>query len=198
MCAHHHDHGRRGLRLGTGVRQCQLGAADRIGLLSDTSALVTAGAAEPTQLLTLLAAYGEAEQDATVWGMVLERLSALCSLSGYSSSSAASGNGNGNDAPPAALAVAMRGWGRGIVLQKLAQVGWSPCNADGHLTRKLRGELIGLLPAVCAGAGADPAVAAALAECRGRFETFAANPADAVSKVCPPCLPAYPPTSAVL
>jgi hypothetical protein len=89
----------------------QLGAADRIGLLSDTAALVTAGAQQPTVLLTLLAAYGDAETDETVWTMLLERLSALCSLSAYATT----------DEHGAELASLVRSWCRGIVPLATAQ-----------------------------------------------------------------------------
>jgi hypothetical protein len=63
------------------------------------------------------------------------------------------------------------------VLRKLEQLGWDPLSSDGHLTRLLRGQLIGLLPAVCVGAGSDLMVKYVLAECRARFNAFAADTA---------------------
>lgn len=57
-----------------------------------------------------------------------------------------------------------------LLLPKLAEVGWTPLEADGHLTRKLRGELIAMLPAFCA---ADAGVQA---EARRRFDAFVVDP----------------------
>ena len=36
------------------------------------------------------------------------------------------------------------------IVPKLAELGWTPRDSDGHLTRKLRGELICVLPNFCA------------------------------------------------
>ena len=59
---------------------------------------------------------------------------------------------------------------RSLLLPKLAELGWTPRDSDGHLTRKLRGELICVLPNFCA---TDAAV---VGEARRRFDAFVAAP----------------------
>ena len=69
--------------------------------------------------------------------MLLERLS---SLGGLLRADAQLG-------PPFAA------FARALVLPQLRLLGWEPKPEDGHLTRKLRGELVPALPSLC-GAGA--------------------------------------------
>jgi puromycin-sensitive aminopeptidase len=104
----------------------------------------------------VLSAYAT-EDDATVWGMMLEQLHSLHSLL--------------TGAPE--LLAPFDTFARSMLLGKLSELGWTPRSTDGHLTRKLRGELIGVLPALCA---SDQSV---VAEARRRFGLFVTDPAGA-------------------
>ena len=137
------------------VKAKAVGAADRIGILSDQAALTKAGLLDPALYLQVLAAYA-AEDDATVWGMVLEQLAGLHALL------------VGGGAPE--LLGLFDTFARSLLLPKLAELGWTPRDSDGHLTRKLRGELICVLPNFCA---TDAAV---VGEARRRFDAFVAAP----------------------
>ena len=141
------------------VRQKHFSATDRIGLLSDHSALCRAGELDPVRYLELLAAYVD-EDDATVLGMLLERLLGLQSLF--------------KNAPE--LASAYCAFAYSLVSPQIAKLGWDPSPADGHLTRKLRGEVVAALPALCA---TDPAV---VAEARRRYEAYVNDPDPAKAK----------------
>jgi puromycin-sensitive aminopeptidase len=66
-------------KLADAVRNKAFCAADRIGFLSDQSALATAGKLDPAAYLEILSAYA-GEDYANVWGMMLERLNALRTL----------------------------------------------------------------------------------------------------------------------
>jgi hypothetical protein len=55
---------------------------------------------------------------------------------------------------------------RGIVMPMVHALGWDPRPSDGHLTRKLRGELISVLPSLCR---SDAVV---LAEARRRYDAL--------------------------
>ena len=152
--------------LGDAVRKKIIPAADRIGLLSDQSALARAGQLDPVRYLEVLASYVE-EDDATVLGMLLERLQGLHALF--------------KDTP--ALSAAFATFANTLVQPQIAKLGWDPAKEDGHLTRKLRGEVIAALPSLCA---KDPAV---LTEAKKRFATYCADPEPSKPKgkeVCPP------------
>ena len=110
--------------------------------------------------LQVLAAYAT-EDDATVWGMMLEQLHSLHSLL--------------SGAPE--LLVPFDAFARSLIVAKVGELGWTPRPSDGHLTRKLRGEIIGVLPAFCS---SDEAV---VAEARRRFNAFAADPSGAADEL---------------
>lgn len=111
--------------LAAAVRSKAISAADRIGLLSDQFALCKAGKLDPTRLLELLAAY-DTEDEPTVLCELLLRLSGLHSLFAATDE----------------LQKPFDEFARGLVSPLVATLGWDPRDEDGHLTRKLRGEVI--------------------------------------------------------
>ena len=147
--------------LAEAVRTKALGAADRIGLLSDSAALCRAGELKVDLYLALLAAF-TSEDDATVWSMVLGQLLSLSKVL------------RGGDADAAAIGAELDVLARSMILPQLATVGWEERASDAHLTRKLRGELISSLPTFCSG---DAAV---VAEAERRFALFAGGDRDAL------------------
>jgi len=141
-------------QLAAAIRSKALPPLDRIGVLSDYAALCKAGKVDPVSYLDVLSAYAD-EEDATVLDMLLEKLLQLHGLLQGSRE----------------LSAAFDGFAATIVQPQLAAIGWDPKPEDGHLTRKLRGQLISALPAFCA---ADAAVQT---EARRRFDQFVADPA---------------------
>jgi hypothetical protein len=131
------------------VRGRQMGAADRIGILSDHAALSKAGKLDPVRYLELLAAF-DAEDDANVLGELIPRVVGLSKLL---------------TAAPA-LHDAFLPFGRSLLMPAFARLGWDARSDDGHLTRKLRGELVSALPSLCA---SDAEVQA---EARRRYDAY--------------------------
>ena len=140
--------------LAAAVRAKAISPTDRIGLLADYQALCKAGLVDPVAFLELLAAYEE-EDDANVFGGLLESVLGV-------------GNAFKGGAPE--LAEAFGALGRALILPMHASLGWDPRDEDGHLTRKLRGEVLSALPSLC---GSDPSV---LGEARGRYAKYLADP----------------------
>lgn len=140
--------------LAAAVASKTLPPADRIGLLSDGSALSKAGLMPFGRFLELLGAYKD-EDDATVWSMVLEKLMALGKVL--------------RDGDDTELSDAYDGFARSLIVPVLEKCGWDPRAEDAHLTRKLRGEVIAALPMFCS---ADDSV---YEEAKKRFDAFRAG-----------------------
>ena len=138
--------------LAEAVRSKAIDAVDRVGLLADQAALCKAGLLAPTSYLELLAAF-EAEDEPIVLGEATAKLQALHSLL-------------------AAVPELQRPYdaiAKRTILKALGGLGWDARADDGHLTRKVRGELMSALPAFCAD---DAAV---VAEARRRFALYVAD-----------------------
>ena len=146
------------------VKAKAVGAADRIGILSDQAALTKAGLLDPALYMLRCRCWPAyaAEDDATVWGMVLEQLAGLHALLVGGGAPNCSGS-------------SIRSRARCCCLGWRSSAG-RPSTRTADLTRKLRGELICVLPNFCA---TDAAV---VGEARRRFDAFVAAPEGALER----------------
>lgn len=115
-------------RLATGIQSQTLTAVDRAALVNDAYALVKAGHQSPVSLIELLANYKD-EDDYIVWEGLSDALSGLNTI--LSDSDDISGF--------------FQGFAKSMILNLMTKVGWESKETDGHLTKLLRGIMLGLV-----------------------------------------------------
>ena len=136
-------------------RPCPLSAEDRVALISDAYAFAKAGELDAAYALRFIGACAQ-DDSATVWEeieSVLKAYDAVCVS---------------DDAMHAALGA----FGEAMLRCLGDKVGWTPSDADGHMTRKLRAVMLRLHAKFSTD---DPAVAA---RAQALFETPDAVSAD--------------------
>lgn len=137
------------------IKDRESSAADRIGLVSDAAALSRAGKLSTEQYLEILFAYEDESEPTVVSTLVSVLLS-------FSKTLRAGGE------TTAELRSEFDTMARDKLLEpRFKEFGWTPRDSDGHLSRKLRGELVASLPTFCQ-SSAD-----VVAEATRRFDLFA-------------------------
>ncbi len=146
------------LSLRAAIASQALPAVDRVGLLSDTYALVKAGNLSPDVLIGLLPAY-LSERNSTVWEELSAVIGAIDKLTEDNTE----------------LNERFQELVRKLIEPCAKEVGWNPKSGDGHLGKMLRGTMISLL---CTYSSKSQEVQT---EARTRFTAAYADPNDITS-----------------